>query len=62
MGLKVEREVGHNNWEEYSEYADDDLSGAIFCTEEAFMQDHLNDEFYVYRVVNSDGKVVFKSS
>ncbi|MNK83913.1 hypothetical protein D3C87_1037460 [compost metagenome] len=57
--FKVEREVG-NDWEYYSEHKE--LSDAIFCTEEAFMQDHLNDEFYVYRVLDSDGKVVFKSS
>lgn len=57
--FKVEREVG-NTWEEYAEYKD--LSDAIFCTEEAFMQDHLNDEFYVYRVLDADGNVVYKSS
>ena len=55
----VERAVG-NYWEFYAECKL--LEDAIFSTEEAFMQDHLNDEFHVYRVVDADGETVFTSS
>lgn len=54
----VERQVG-NDWEKYAE--ESTLPDAIFCTEEAFMQDNLEDEFYVYRVMHK-GSEVYKSS
>lgn len=55
---RVEREVD-NEWEFYGE--EKELGAAIFLTQEAFMQDHLIDEFYVYRVVDSNDVQVFRS-
>lgn len=60
MSYRIEREVGFANWEEYS--TDTVLSDAIFQTEEAFMQDHLVGEFYVYRILDENGVEVYRSS